>query len=57
MFLTNLVSFCNGVTASGAKKELCLFICEAFDTAPHYNLASKLERYGFDAWTVRWIRN
>lgn len=51
--MANLVVFYDGVTASGARKELCLVICKAFDTIPHYNLASKLERYGFDTWTVR----
>lgn len=56
MLLTNVVAFCDGVTASGAGEELCLVICKAFDTTPPYSLASKLERYGFDAWIVRWIR-
>jgi len=34
-----------------------LLFCRAFDSVPHNILLSEMERYGFDRWTVWWMRN
>jgi len=55
--LTSSVTFNGGMNKGKTNGVIYLDLYKAFDMVPHHVLISKLERYGFEGWTVRWIKS
>ncbi|CAM4519807.1 unnamed protein product [Caretta caretta] len=59
--LTNLIAFYDEITGSvdmrKAVEVIYLDFSIAFDTVSHSILPSKLNKYGLDDWTIRWIES
>ena len=60
-FLTNLVAFYDGVTASVDKGRAadvtCLDLCKALDSVLNDTMVTKLEKNLCDGRTIHWVRN